>query len=121
AVRAAPRVAPAPPFRLPLARGRGRDSLTLSAHHAAFDGRSCLRLLRLIADEYRAGRAGRAPAASRLPDAAPGRLQPPWARSFWPRLRIRRAGPGAPPATRGPPGPRAPPRRPPPPPPARAP
>ncbi|HEU5386263.1 MAG TPA: hypothetical protein VFV73_10215 [Streptosporangiaceae bacterium] len=49
---AAPRLDRSPPFRLLLARGPGRDSLILNAHHAAFDGRSCLRLLRLIADRY---------------------------------------------------------------------
>jgi arabinofuranan 3-O-arabinosyltransferase len=41
-----------PPFRLLLARGPGRDSLILNAHHAAFDGHSCLRLVSLIADKY---------------------------------------------------------------------
>jgi NRPS condensation-like uncharacterized protein len=49
---AAPPLDRSPPFRLLLARGPGRDSLILNAHHAAFDGRSCLRLLRLIADRY---------------------------------------------------------------------
>src|SRR6266702_5150087 len=48
----APPLDRAPPFRLLLARGPGRDSLILNAHHAAFDGRSCLRLLRLIAERY---------------------------------------------------------------------
>jgi NRPS condensation-like uncharacterized protein len=48
----APPVDRSPPFRLLLARGPGRDSVILNAHHAAFDGRSCLRLLRLIADRY---------------------------------------------------------------------
>ena len=41
-----------PLFRLLLARGPGRDSLILNAHHAAFDGRSCLSLLSLIAGHY---------------------------------------------------------------------
>ncbi len=41
-----------PPFRLLLARGTGWDSLILNAHHAAFDGQSCLRLLRVISDHY---------------------------------------------------------------------
>jgi len=53
---AAPPLDRSPPFRLLLAHGPGRDSLILNAHHAAFDGRSCLRLLRLIADRYGAGR-----------------------------------------------------------------
>ena len=52
----APPLDRSPPFRLLLARGPGRDSLILNAHHAAFDGRSCLRLLRLIADRYGVGR-----------------------------------------------------------------
>ena len=51
----APPLDRSPPFRLLLARGPGRDSLILNAHHAAFDGRSCLRLLHLIADRYGAG------------------------------------------------------------------
>jgi NRPS condensation-like uncharacterized protein len=49
---AAPPLDRAPLFRLLLARGPGRDSLILNAHHAAFDGRSCLRLLSLIAAHY---------------------------------------------------------------------
>src|SRR6185437_4117289 len=49
---AAPPLDRSPPFRLLLARGPGRDSLILNAHHAAFDGRSCLRLLQLIAERY---------------------------------------------------------------------
>jgi NRPS condensation-like uncharacterized protein len=64
----APPLDRAPPFRLLLARGPGQDSLILNAHHAAFDGRSCLRLLRLIADQYNAG-AG--------PAEPPARPQPP--------------------------------------------
>ena len=49
---AAPPLDLSPPFRLLLARGPGRDALILNAHHAAFDGHSCLRLLRLIAHQY---------------------------------------------------------------------
>jgi NRPS condensation-like uncharacterized protein len=49
---AAPPPDRSPLFRLLLARGPGQDILILNAHHAAFDGRSCLRLLRLIADHY---------------------------------------------------------------------
>ena len=49
---AAPPLDRSPPFRLLLARGPGRDALILNAHHAAFDGHSCLRLLHLIADQY---------------------------------------------------------------------
>jgi NRPS condensation-like uncharacterized protein len=49
---AAPELDLSPPFRLLLAQGPERDSLILNAHHAAFDGRSCVRLLRLIAARY---------------------------------------------------------------------
>jgi NRPS condensation-like uncharacterized protein len=48
----APPLDRSPPFRILLACGPDRDSLILNAHHAAVDGRSCLRLLRLIADRY---------------------------------------------------------------------
>jgi NRPS condensation-like uncharacterized protein len=50
---AAPALGHSPLFRLLLARGPEYDSLILNAHHAAFDGRSCLLLLRLIAGQYR--------------------------------------------------------------------
>jgi NRPS condensation-like uncharacterized protein len=50
-----------PPWRLLLATGPGGDALILNAHHASIDGLSCLRLLRLVADEYTV-RAGQAPA-----------------------------------------------------------
>jgi NRPS condensation-like uncharacterized protein len=49
---ATPPLGRAPLFRLLLARGPGWDGLVLNAHHAAFDGRSCLRLLTLIAEHY---------------------------------------------------------------------
>jgi NRPS condensation-like uncharacterized protein len=48
----APLLDQSPPFRLLLARGTGLDSLILNANHAAFDGRSCLALMRMIADAY---------------------------------------------------------------------
>ena len=82
----APPLDRSPPFRLLLARGPGRDSLILNAHHAAFDGRSCLRLLHLIADRYGAGRPAepdrtdlfRAPAGLFRAPAGPfGRPEPP--------------------------------------------
>lgn len=70
---AAPPLDCSPPFRLLLARGPGRDSLILNAHHAAFDGRSCLRLLRLIAERYDATGLPAAPAgepwATRIPQS----------------------------------------------------
>jgi NRPS condensation-like uncharacterized protein len=48
----APPLEHSPPFRLLLASGPGRDSLILNANHAAFDGQSCLVLLRLLAAAY---------------------------------------------------------------------
>ncbi len=41
-----------PPLRLLLARGPGQDCVILKVHHAAFDGISCLQLLRRIAHNY---------------------------------------------------------------------
>ena len=75
----APPLDRSPPFRLLLARGPGRDSLILNAHHAAFDGRSCLRLLRLIADRYGVGRPAGPDRTDlyRAPSGLPGRPQPP--------------------------------------------
>jgi NRPS condensation-like uncharacterized protein len=52
---AAPELDRSPPFLLLLAQGPNWDSLVLNAHHAAFDGRSCVRLLRLIAARYGGG------------------------------------------------------------------
>lgn len=51
----APTLDLAPPFRVCHATGPDEDVLVLNAHHAAFDGMSCLRLLRSIANHY-AGR-----------------------------------------------------------------
>ena len=48
----APPLDHSPPFRLLRARGPDGDNLILNAHHAAFDGHSCLLLLGLIADLY---------------------------------------------------------------------
>src|SRR5262245_8387859 len=71
---AAPPLDRSPPFRLLLARGPGRDSLILNAHHAAFDGRSCLRLLDLIAGRYDATGLPAAPAGepfqTRIPQSS---------------------------------------------------
>jgi NRPS condensation-like uncharacterized protein len=51
----APPLSAAPPLRLLLAAGSAADEtcVLLSAHHAAFDGLSCLGILREIADAYR--------------------------------------------------------------------
>jgi NRPS condensation-like uncharacterized protein len=74
-----------PPFRLLLARGTGWDSLILNAHHAAFDGQSCLRLLRVISDHYvtadpppATGYSGPGPARS-----GPDRTGPPLPSGSW--------------------------------------
>jgi NRPS condensation-like uncharacterized protein len=83
-----------PLFRLLLARGPERDCLILNAHHAAFDGRSCLSLLSLVAEHYggltpppRAADPAcvahpqPAPAAGPLPAApGPARKRPPASR-----------------------------------------
>ena len=53
-----------PPFRLLRARGPEGDSLILNAHHAAFDGHSCLLVLCLIADLY----SGRVAAPELVPE-----------------------------------------------------
>ena len=75
----APPLDRSPPFRLLLAHGPGRDSLILNAHHAAFDGRSCLRLLLLIADRYGVGLPAEPDRTDRFGALAgpPGRPQPP--------------------------------------------
>jgi NRPS condensation-like uncharacterized protein len=102
---AAPPPDRSPLFRLLLAQGPGRDSLILNAHHAAFDGRSCLRLLSLIAEHYDGQRpqaaADRASIARPLP-AAPGRPGPapparllPPARPLPPARRPARKRPSA--------------------------
>jgi len=96
----------APVFRLLLARGPARDCLILSAHHAAFDGRSCVSLLRLIASHYdgsarpgpgplsAADLAGRPPAAGQ---ASPEWV-PAWPRPAWRAARIAPQRGGRPPA-----------------------
>jgi len=53
----APPLDKSPPFHLLLASGPDRESLILNAHHAAFDGHSCLWLLSKIADQYGDGAA----------------------------------------------------------------
>jgi len=84
---AAPPLDQAPPFRLLLAAGPGQDSLILNANHAAFDGHSCLVLLRLICAAYSgqdtngpdtntAANAGAARAAAARPAQAEARPGP---------------------------------------------
>jgi len=68
---AAPELDRSPPFRLLLAQGPGWDSLILNAHHAAFDGRSCVRLLSLIAARYAGGQPREAHARERGSSARP--------------------------------------------------
>jgi NRPS condensation-like uncharacterized protein len=63
----APPLENSPPFRLLLASGPARDSLILNANHAAFDGHSCLVLLRLLAAAY----SGRTPDSGPRPAGTP--------------------------------------------------
>jgi NRPS condensation-like uncharacterized protein len=72
----APPVYNSPPFRLLLARGPERDSLILNANHVAVDGRSCLRLLGLIADQYSTPGGQRPPAPDRGDSLASHEPQP---------------------------------------------
>jgi len=60
----------APPLRFLVASGPGGDCLILNAHHAAFDGLSCLRLLREVAGLYQPGRNNAQPVAG--VSSAPG-------------------------------------------------
>jgi NRPS condensation-like uncharacterized protein len=59
---ASPPLSEAPPLRFLLASGPGGDCLILNAHHAAFDGLSCLRLMREVAGAYPADAPGAEPA-----------------------------------------------------------
>jgi NRPS condensation-like uncharacterized protein len=79
----APPLDQSPPFRLLLASGPGLDSLILNANHAAFDGRSCLALMRMIAEAYgsaAASAAGDGAAADRGLGGRPAEPQRPPAR-----------------------------------------
>jgi NRPS condensation-like uncharacterized protein len=64
-----PSLAVAPPLRFMLAAGAGGDHLILNAHHAAFDGLSCLRLMHEVAAAYTSKVGGGAASASRQPAA----------------------------------------------------
>lgn len=65
----------APPLRFLLASGPDGDHLILNAHHAAFDGLSCLRLMREVASRYgsllSSGQAPPSAPAAPLPAPAP--------------------------------------------------
>jgi NRPS condensation-like uncharacterized protein len=93
---AAPPLDTSPPLRLLLARGPGQDCVILNAHHAAFDGISCLQLLRSVARNY----GGTHEKAQFAPPVIPGPSAPPVI-----------PGPSAPPVIPGPsaplPSPRA--------------
>ena len=69
-----------PPLRFLLASGPDGDHLILNAHHAAFDGLACLRLMREVANSYRSHAEGPQPAAipppAPDPDPAPPAAQP---------------------------------------------
>jgi NRPS condensation-like uncharacterized protein len=75
----APSLAIAPPFRFLLASGSGGDHLILNAHHAAFDGLSCLRLMHEVAARYDPhAEGGKAHASGRrAPDAGHARVPGP--------------------------------------------
>ncbi|HEX2322137.1 MAG TPA: hypothetical protein VHJ18_24410 [Streptosporangiaceae bacterium] len=66
----------APPLRFLLASGPDGDHLILNAHHAAFDGLSCLRLMREVAGQYGPAVAGGQAMAipPPMPDADPAPL-----------------------------------------------
>jgi NRPS condensation-like uncharacterized protein len=70
---ASPPLDQSPPFRLLVASGPAADQeiLILNAHHAAFDGHSCVRLLDLIARQYGASPDGASAGQYRV------RAQPP--------------------------------------------
>ncbi|HKR69069.1 MAG TPA: hypothetical protein VJT16_09540 [Streptosporangiaceae bacterium] len=68
---ASPSLASAPPLRFLLASGAGGDHLILNAHHAAFDGLSCLRLMREVAAAYAAPAPAPTPAPPRAQAAPP--------------------------------------------------
>lgn len=63
-----------PPLLFLLTSGPGGDCLILNAHHARFDGLSCLRLLRKVAQEYGARAAEARPGASGPPESERPRL-----------------------------------------------
>jgi NRPS condensation-like uncharacterized protein len=71
-----PSLASAPPLRFLLASGPGGDHLILNAHHAAFDGLSCLRLMREVAAAYGLHVPGAA-APARRPGSANTEPAPP--------------------------------------------
>jgi NRPS condensation-like uncharacterized protein len=64
-----PPLSEAPPVRFMHARGPAGDCLILNAHHAAFDGLSCLRLAREVAAAYRPQAPGAAASAAAAPNA----------------------------------------------------
>jgi NRPS condensation-like uncharacterized protein len=80
----------APPLRFLHARGSGGDFLMLNAHHAAFDGLSCLRLMREVAAAYSA-RAGSGQSAG----PAGTRAEPATARSGATSRGSRPSGPAS--------------------------
>jgi NRPS condensation-like uncharacterized protein len=85
----APPLEDSPTFRLLLASGPERDSLILNAHHAAFDGHSCLLLLRRIGDHYSGRDTAPPPPGPPAADRAVPALPPPGP----PRIRAKRFRP----------------------------
>ncbi|MDR2985624.1 MAG: hypothetical protein LBV34_12355 [Nocardiopsaceae bacterium] len=74
-----PSLAVAPPLRFLLASGSGGDHLILNAHHAAFDGLSCLRLIHEVAARYDShDEGGQAhPTGRPVPGTGPARVPGP--------------------------------------------
>jgi NRPS condensation-like uncharacterized protein len=66
----------APPLRFLLASGTGGDHLILNAHHAAFDGLSCLRLMREAAAAYESHAEPRQAIRPPVPDTRPSHAGP---------------------------------------------
>ena len=88
----APSLDHSPTFQLLLASGPEWDSLILNAHHAAFDGHSCLLLLRQIADRYSGSDTGPPqPEPTRanpsVPALSPGGVSRTQPKTFRPPLR----------------------------------
>ncbi len=80
-----------PPFRFLLATGPGGDALILNAHHACIDGLSCLRLLRLVAEQYTVLARGGDPPEPPIVGAPSGAAFPPRSVAALPRSSVQAA------------------------------
>jgi len=91
-----PPLSEAPPVRFLLASGPAGDCLIMNAHHAAFDGLACLRLLREIAAAYPASAAGVAAGPDKMQGPAHGLgdlARPPAGAREPAAVRAMRSGP----------------------------